>query len=67
MTVDQLSDSLMYQKFLGIESEKNLKRLLDAGQKDLVLRINSCDLLSDLVLSIFTTCESDEKLVSKEL
>jgi hypothetical protein len=38
MTVDQLSDSLMYQKFLGVESEKNLKRLLDAGQKDIVLR-----------------------------
>ena len=44
MTVDQLSDSLMYQKFLGIESEKNLKRLLDAGQKDLVLRAAKGDL-----------------------
>jgi len=38
MTVDALSDSLMYQKFLGIQSEANLKRLLDAGQKDVVLR-----------------------------
>jgi hypothetical protein len=38
MTVDQLSDSLMYQKFLGIESKKNLDRLLEAGKKDIVLR-----------------------------
>lgn len=61
MTVDQLSDSLMYQKFLGIESEKNLKRLLDAGQKDLVLRAARGELAEGELIKNISALDAQEK------
>jgi len=61
MTVDQLSDSLMYQKFLGIESEKNLKRLLDAGQKDLVLRAARGELAEGELIKNLSALDAQEK------
>jgi hypothetical protein len=61
MTVDQLSDSLMYQKFLGIESEKNLKRLLDAGQKDLVLRAARGELADGELIKNLSALDAQEK------
>jgi hypothetical protein len=61
MTVDKLSDSLMYQKFLGIESEKNLKRLLDAGQKDLVLRAARGELAEGELIKNLSALDAQEK------
>jgi len=39
MTVDQLSESLMYTQVIGNANEKNIQKLLKAGEKDLALRL----------------------------
>ena len=39
MTVDQLSESLMYTQVIGHAQEKNIQKLLKAGDKDLAFRL----------------------------
>jgi hypothetical protein len=39
MTVDQLSESLMYTQVIGNAQEKNIQKLLKAGDKDLAFRL----------------------------
>jgi len=39
MTVDQLSESLMYTQVIGNANEKNIQKLLKAGEKDLALKL----------------------------
>ena len=61
MTVDQLSESLMYTQVIGNANEKNIQKLLKAGEKDLALKLLKNQANVDEVDAAIRTITAQEK------
>jgi len=61
MTVDQLADSLMYQKFIGTETGKTIDRLKAAGKENLANRIAAGKLTDDEIKAASKSLDAQEK------
>jgi hypothetical protein len=61
MTVDQLADSLMYQKFIGTETGKTIQRFKEAGREDLANRIMNGKLSGEELEAAQRSLDAQEK------
>jgi hypothetical protein len=61
MTVDQLADSLMYQKFIGTETGKTIQRFKEAGREDLANRIMNGKLVGEELEAAQRSLDAQEK------
>jgi len=61
MTVDQLADSLMYQKFIGTETGKTIQRFKEAGREDLANRIVNGKLSGEELEAAQRSLDAQEK------
>jgi hypothetical protein len=61
MTVDQLSESLMYQKFIGTETGKTIDRFKAAGQIELANRLMAGKLIGEELLKAQSSLDAQEK------
>lgn len=61
MTVDQLSDSLMYQKFIGTETGKTIDRFKAAGKTDLANRLMAGKLSGEELETAQRSLDAQEK------
>ena len=61
MTVDQLADSLMYQKFIGTETGKTIDRFKAAGREDLANRLMTGKLQGEELKAAQSSLTAQEK------
>jgi len=61
MTVDQLADSLMYQKFIGTETGKTIDRFKAAGKEDLANRLMAGKLTGEELETAQRSLDAQEK------